>query len=371
MEAVEPTRRIIMRRGGQQQQQQLDRSSTWPSFAFTPSWIQTGIQTLKQSVFGPSNSPLQEQQSAASLLGKRSEPADDRDPGPTPKRPRRQSPPPRARSDSLEPQPSSVCPLLNFPLLVLFKSLVPLAPIACPLLDSTKHPFCSSTTAAISFFHIFSSFSDLVFHDQVHNEATEPTPHASMPTLPRTRVVSQTAHRSSPVTGPIPGRPLGPALSQNYLPNASTSRRYRLSALSGRPATATFASNNAIPPRAASQVGLGREYSFQGYRAVSNGPPSNTDTDRTSPSRQQSTVTRPKQLSRAPSFGPNPVRTPKSGHVFGKGRSTSPTKPTLDRPAGTGWASGIVRTERERTRLGSFANIPYEVRVSAPFHFSH
>jgi hypothetical protein len=88
-----------------------------------------------------------------------------------------------------------------------------------------------------------------------------------------------------------------------------------------------------------------------------------------SPSRQQSTITRPSWHLTRPSFGPNPVRTPKSGHVFGKGRSTSPTKPTLDRPAGTGWASGIVRTERERLRVGSFANIPYEVRFSSPLTF--
>lgn len=195
-------------------------------------------------------------------------------------------------------------------------------------------------------------------------------PHAPMPTLPRTQAAPQTVRRSSPVTGRLPGHPLGPTVTQNYLPNTSALRRHRLDALSGRPATATFASNNAIPPRAASQVGLGREYSFQGYRAISIDLSSQTDTDRTSPSRQQSTVTKPKQLSRAPSFGPIPVRTPKSGHVFGKGRSTSPTKPTLDRPAGTGWASGIVRTDRERMRLGSFAHIPYEVRVSSRFEFS-
>jgi len=118
MEAVEPTRPIIMRRGGlqQQQQQQEDRSSTWSPFAFAPSWIQTGIQSLKQSVFGPSN-PLgqQQQETQGSLLGKRSEPADDRDYGPTPKRPRLQSPPAQARSDSMEAQPNSVCPLLIFP----------------------------------------------------------------------------------------------------------------------------------------------------------------------------------------------------------------------------------------------------------------
>ena len=193
-------------------------------------------------------------------------------------------------------------------------------------------------------------------------------PHASMPTLPRTQAAPQNVRGSSPVTGRLPGR-LGPTLTQNYLPNTSAPRRHRLGALSGRPATATFASNNAIPPRAASQVGLGREYSFQGYRAISVDPPSKADTDRISPSRPQPTATGPRQLSRAPSFGPIPVRTPKSGHVFGKGRSTSPTKPTLDRPAGTGWASGIVRTDRERMRLGSFAHIPYEVRVSSPFEF--
>src|SRR5258706_1203966 len=194
-------------------------------------------------------------------------------------------------------------------------------------------------------------------------------PHAPMPTLPRTQAAPQTIRRSSPVTGYLPGRPLGPAVTQNYLPNTSTPRRHRLGALSGRPATATFASNNAIPPRATSQVGLGREYSFQGYRAVSSGPSSNTDTNRTSPSRQQSTVTRPRQLSRAPSYGPIPARNPTSEHLFGRARSTSPTKPTLDRPPGTGWASGMVRTDGERMRLGSFAHIPYEVRGSSSFHF--
>ena len=194
-------------------------------------------------------------------------------------------------------------------------------------------------------------------------------PHAPMPTLPRTQAAPQPVRRSSPVTGRLPSRPLGAAVTQNYLPNTTTPRRHRLGAISGRPATATFASNNAIPPRATSQVGLGREYSFQGYRAVSSGPTSKTDTDRTSPSRQQSIVTRSRQLSRAPSYGPIPSRTPKSGHLFGKARSTSPTKPNLDRPPGTGWASGIVRTDGERIRLGSFAHIPYEVRVSSPFHF--
>src|SRR5258706_501891 len=102
MEAVEPTRPIIGRRGGLQQH---PSSTTWTSFAFAPSWFQTGIQTLKQSVFGPSNPPEQ-QQSLDSLLGKRSEPAGDRDPGPTPKRPRRESPPAPPRSDSLGPQSS-------------------------------------------------------------------------------------------------------------------------------------------------------------------------------------------------------------------------------------------------------------------------
>lgn len=252
----------------------------------------------------------------------------------------------------------------------------PLPSVACLLLASTAYPRYTNTTSNISF-SPFSpslfSFSDLVFLHQLPNEATEPIPHAPMPTLPRTQALPQTIRRSSPATGRIPGRPLGPAATQNYLPNASTPRRHRLGALSNRPATATFASNNAIPPRAASQVGLGQDYSFQAYRALSSGPPSRTDTDRTSPTRQQTTVTatRPKQPSRAPSFGPIPVRTPKSGHVFGKGRSTSPTRPTLDRPAGTGWATGIVRTERERTRLGSFASIPYEVRVLTPLYFSY
>jgi len=197
-----------------------------------------------------------------------------------------------------------------------------------------------------------------------------------MPTLPRIQAASshagsQSVRRSSPVTDHVPGRPLGPAIAQNYLTNPSTHRRQRLGAPPSerRPATATFASNNAVAPRAASQLGLGREYSFQGYRAVSSGPSSGTDTDRTSPSRQHPIIARAKIPSRAPSFGPNPVRTLKSGHVFGKDRSTSPTKPTLDRPAGTGWASDIVRTERERIRVGSFVNIPYEVRFSPPFSF--
>lgn len=124
MEAVEPTRRVILRQGGLQRQHQ-HQQSTWSSFAFAPSWIQSGIQTLKQSVFGPSNPSSQQQESLDSLLGKRSEPAGDRDPGPTPKRPRRQSPPVRVRSDSLEPQPTSiphsVCPPLIFPLLIFFR----------------------------------------------------------------------------------------------------------------------------------------------------------------------------------------------------------------------------------------------------------
>lgn len=173
-------------------------------------------------------------------------------------------------------------------------------------------------------------------------------------------------------TSPLSNHWLHPSLTfiQNYLPNASTPRRHRLGALSARPTTVTFASNNAIPPRAASQVGLRREYTFQGYRAVSSGPSSGTDTARTSPSRPQSTVYRAKLASHPPAFGPNPVRTTNSGHVFGKGRSMSPSKPSLDRPAGTGWATGIVRTERERVRVGSFANVPYEVRFSSPFHFS-
>ena len=202
-----------------------------------------------------------------------------------------------------------------------------------------------------------------------------------MPTLPRTQAAPthvapqpqpqpqpQGVRRSSPVTSRVPGRPLAPALTQNYLTDPSTSRQRRLGALSAdrRPATATFASNNAIPPRAASQVGLGREYAFQGYRTVSSDPSLGGDTDRTSPERQQNAPTRARLASCTPSFGPNPVRTPRSGHVFGKGRSTSPIKPSLDRPAGTGWASGIVRTERERTRVGSFANIPYEVRFPSP-----
>ena len=122
MEAAEPTRPIIGMRGGLQQQR--PSSTTWTSFAFAPSWFQTGIQTLKQSVFGPSNPPSQQQQqeqeSLDSLLGKRSEPAGDRDTGPTPKRPRRESPPAHVRSDSMEAQPSraqhSVRPLLIFPL---------------------------------------------------------------------------------------------------------------------------------------------------------------------------------------------------------------------------------------------------------------
>jgi hypothetical protein len=189
-----------------------------------------------------------------------------------------------------------------------------------------------------------------------------------MPTLPRTQAAPSSVRRSSPVTDRVFGRS---TVTQNYyLTSAHVPRRQRLCALSGerRPATATFASNNAIPSRAASQVGLGREYSFQGHRAISSGPSSGGNTDRTSPVRQQTAVTRAKLVSRAPSFGPNPVRTPKSGHVFGKGRSNSPIKPTLDRPAGTGWASGLVRTERERTRVGSWANIPYEVRSRPSFH---
>jgi len=375
MEAVEPTRRIIVRRGGLQQQ----RSSTWASL--TPSWIQNGIQTLKQTVFGSTDQPSQLENSD-SLLGKRSEPADDRDPGPTPKRVRRESPPNQvfpARTDSMEPQPSSirhlVRVLLILPLLPVFEPLFPLPSRSPHVQYMLAVPVLLLLPCLFLFHPLYPppvSYSDLVFHHQSPPEPTEPLPHASTPTLPRTQAApshaaSQGVRRSSPVTGRVLGHPLGPALTQNYLSNLGTPRRQRLGALPGerRPATATFASNNAVPPRAASQVGLGREYSFQGYRAVSSGQSSGTDTDRTSPSRQQ--VTRAKIASRAPSFGPIPARTPKSGHVFGKGRSTSPVKPTLDRPAGTGWASGIVRTERERIRVGSFANIPYEVRLSSLF----
>jgi hypothetical protein len=50
-----------------------------------------------------------------------------------------------------------------------------------------------------------------------------------------------------------------------------------------------------------------------------------------------------------------------------QGRSASPIKPTLDRPAGTGWASSIARTERERIQVGSFVNILYDMRFSSPF----
>ena len=136
MEAVEPTRPIIVRRGGLQQQQP---SSTWTSLA--PSWFQNGIQTLKQTVFGPSNPPSQHE-ILDSLLGKRSAPADDRDPGPTPKRARRESPPAQTRAraqalqrrtDSLEPHPSRIqmqhsvrLHLPFFPLLALCVSLSPL-----------------------------------------------------------------------------------------------------------------------------------------------------------------------------------------------------------------------------------------------------
>ena len=376
MEAIEPTRPIIVKRSGLRQQQQ--QSSTWASF--TPSWVQSGIQTLKQTVFGSSDAPSHD--TSESLLGKRSEPAEDRDPGPAPKRARRESPSNLAFPvllDSMEPQSSSIQHVVRslriFRSLPIFESFFLLPPLpqshVCP-----SHVYqCYYYNLALSYFPPLSplptSYSDLVFH---HQSPPEPLPHALMPTLPRiqaasSQVASQSVRSPSPVIGHIPGRPLGPALAQNYLTNSNTHRRQRLGASSNdrRPATATFASNNAIPPRAASQVGLGREYSFQGYRAVSNGLSSGTDTDRTSPSRQQSTITRARIASRAPSFGPNPVRTPKSGHVLGKSRSASPMKPTLDRPAGTGWASGIVRTERARTRVGSFVNIPYEVRYQSPF----
>ena len=381
MEAIEPTRPIIVRQGSLQQQQQ--RSSTWASFA--PSWVQTGIQTLKQTVFGSSDAPSQD--TSESLLGKRSEPADDRDPGPAPKRARRESPSTLAfsgRSDSMEPQPSCIqytvrplrlAPCFRVVISVGANSTMRLL-LTCPLCAcSTKYHYSYLTFSCFPpLSPLPTPYSDLAFH---HQSLPEPLPHTLMPTLPRTQATSsqdvhQSVHRSSPAIGHAP---LGPTLAQNYLANPSTHRRQRLGAPSSerRPATATFASNNAIPPRAASQVGLSREYSFQGYRAVSSGPSSGTDTDRTSPSRQPSTITRAKIAPRAPSFGPNPVRTPKCGHVFGKSRSTSPIKPTLDRPAGTGWASGIVRTERERIRVGSFVNIPYEVRFSFPFSllFAH
>lgn len=168
MEAVEPTRPIIGRRGGLQQQH--PSSTTWTPFAFAPSWFQTGIQTLKQSVFGPSNPSSQEQQqeqeSLDSLLGKRSEPAGHRDPGPTPKRPRRESPPARARSDSLEPQSSriqhSVRPLFIFSLVLPFKSLSPLAPWHICSSASAAYTCYHTTTTNISFLFTF-SMSTFIF----------------------------------------------------------------------------------------------------------------------------------------------------------------------------------------------------------------
>ena len=175
MEAVEPTRRIIVRRGGLQQQ----RSSTWASL--TPSWIQNGIQTLKQTVFGSTDQPSQLENSE-SLLGKRSEPADDRDPGPTPKRVRRESPPNQvfpARTDSMEPQPSSirhlVRVLLILPLLPVFEPLFPLPSRSSHVQYMLAVPVLLLLPCLFLFHPLYPppvSYSDLVFHRQSPPEAT-------------------------------------------------------------------------------------------------------------------------------------------------------------------------------------------------------
>jgi len=162
MEAIEPIRPIIVRRGGLQRQQQ--QSSTWASFA--PSWVTSGIQTLKQTVFGSSDAPSHD--TSESLLGKRSEPASDRDPGPAPKRARRESPSTLVspeRSDSMEPQPSriqhTVCPLRVFSLTPSFRVIIPLA---CLLLIWAVWACYTNATTTIVPFLIFLHFLHFPLH---------------------------------------------------------------------------------------------------------------------------------------------------------------------------------------------------------------
>jgi len=213
-EPVEPIRPITVRRGGLQQRQP---SSTWASFA--PSWIQSGIQTLKQSVFRPSD-PSSQQDPLDSLLGKRSEPVDDRDPGPMPKRPRRESPPVNARTGSLEPRSSSIQRSVS-PFLIIFsfarsrRVTIPCLLLACTayasiaLLRLLRLLRLSLRPLASHFYPLFHVPLHILTGFQVPLEATGPLPHARTPTLHYTQAAysqatPQSVRRPSPITGCIP-----------------------------------------------------------------------------------------------------------------------------------------------------------------------
>jgi hypothetical protein len=150
-----------VRRGGLQQQQQ--RSSTWASFTLP----RHGSKLASRRSNTPSSAPPihPHNKPIDSLLGKRSQPVDDRDPGPTPKRQRRESPPSGQDAPTRwNVQPSSiqhsVCPLLIFSLLLFSSHDSPLH-LACS--SHVQHMLTIPVILLISHFYPPFSMSHFIF----------------------------------------------------------------------------------------------------------------------------------------------------------------------------------------------------------------